>query len=169
MNLLETFTAVMEGNAARVNRISSLNQAIPLIETFLNEKTKDNLIAISPGLATNWPKPCPFEISIGTTDGNHKVCASQAWGAIADTGTLILLSGPENPTRLNFLADYHLVFVAAEKIVANKREVWQQLEAEGPLPRALNFISGPSRTADIEQTIQLGAHGPRSLWVFVVG
>lgn len=169
MNTVERFIETLTANAARVSSIRELGEAVPLIEQFIREKTLAPHLHLSPALQREWPVSNGITLTRGTSDGTHKLCASRAWAGIADTGTLVLLSGPDNPTRLNFLPDYHLVFLRKNQIVADKKAIWRKLEQEGTLPRAVNFISGPSRTADIEQTIALGAHGPRFLWVFVEG
>ena len=92
---------------------------------------------------------------------------------VAETGTLVLTSGPDNPTTLNFLPDTHIVVVDAKDIAGDYETVWHARCArhygEGALPRTVNLITGPSRSADIEQTLILGAHGPRRLHVMVVG
>jgi len=81
--------------------------------------------------------------------------------AIAETGTLMLLSSPQSPSTVSLLPETHIVIVRASRLVATLEEAFARLRAErGELPRAVNFISGPSRTGDIEQTIVLGAHGP---------
>ncbi len=90
---------------------------------------------------------------------------------IAETGTLLLASGPEAPTTLNFLPDNHVVVLKASQVVGAYEDALDRLrETHGPgkLPRVINFITGPSRTADIDQTIQLGALGPRRLHVLLV-
>ena len=87
-------------------------------------------------------------------------------------GTLMLLSGPENPTTLNFLPDTHIVMVKADDIAGDYETVWQrirELYGPGKLPRTVNLVTGPSRSADIEQTLILGAHGPRALHILIVG
>ena len=84
----------------------------------------------------------------------------------------MLLSGPDNPTTLNFLPDTHIVVVDADDIAGDYETVWQRIRAlygTGKLPRTVNMITGPSRSADIEQTLILGAHGPRALHILVVG
>jgi L-lactate dehydrogenase complex protein LldG len=83
----------------------------------------------------------------------------------------MLISGPESPTRNNFLPDNHIVVLRAEQIVPTYEEGWNRLRArETPftMPRTVNFITGPSRTADIELKIELGAHGPRRLHIVIV-
>ena len=92
--------------------------------------------------------------------------------AVAESGTLVLTSGVDNPTTLNFLPETAIVVVDAADIAGDYETVWDRLRAEtgeAPLPRTVNWVNGPSRSADIEQTLLLGAHGPRSLHVIVVG
>jgi L-lactate dehydrogenase complex protein LldG len=83
----------------------------------------------------------------------------------------MLVSGPQTPTTLNFLPETHVVVVRRDQIVATYEEAWGHLRAvqtKGMLPRTINFITGPSRTADIEQHMELGAHGPRRLHIVLV-
>lgn len=84
-----------------------------------------------------------------------------AFCAIAETGTLMLLSGPDTPASVSLLPETHVALLPIARIVARMEDAWALLKREhGALPRAVNFVSGPSRTADIEQTVTLGAHGP---------
>jgi L-lactate dehydrogenase complex protein LldG len=83
----------------------------------------------------------------------------------------MLISGTVTPTTLNFLPETHIVLVRADQVVATYEDGWERLrnrETPGTLPRSINFITGPSRTADIEQHIELGAHGPRRLHIVLV-
>ncbi|MDZ7748013.1 MAG: LUD domain-containing protein [Halofilum sp. (in: g-proteobacteria)] len=73
---------------------------------------------------------------------------------------LALASGPASPVTLGFLPEVHVVALSADRLVGSYEEAWSLLRARGPLPRTINWITGPSRSADIEQTLQLGAHGP---------
>jgi L-lactate dehydrogenase complex protein LldG len=89
--------------------------------------------------------------------------------ALAETGTLMLLSGPETPAATSLLPETHIAVVHQGRIVKAMEEAWSQTRQErGTLPRAVNFVSGPSRTADIEGQLQLGAHGPYRVHVIVV-
>jgi L-lactate utilization protein LutC len=84
-----------------------------------------------------------------------------AFCAIAETGTLMLLSGAETPATTSLLPETHVAIVDPRRIVATMEDAWDLMRKECKQPpRAVNFISGPSRTADIEQTVTLGAHGP---------
>jgi L-lactate dehydrogenase complex protein LldG len=83
------------------------------------------------------------------------------FAAIAETGTLALVSGAASPASMALLPETHIAVVPKSRIVAHMEDVFALLRHErGEPPRALNFVSGPSRTGDIEQTIVLGAHGP---------
>ena len=90
--------------------------------------------------------------------------------AIAETGTLMLLSGPDTPATLSLLPETHIAVVPVARLVATMEDGFALLRQErGSVPRAINFVSGPSRTGDIEQTIVLGAHGPCRVHLVVVG
>lgn len=92
-----------------------------------------------------------------------------AFCAVAETGTLVLLSGPRTWASASLLPETHIAIVPQSRIVASMEDAFALLRSEqGELPRAVNFISGPSRTGDIEQTIVLGAHGPYRVHVIVV-
>lgn len=89
--------------------------------------------------------------------------------AVAETGTLLLLSGPETYASASLLPETHIAIVAASRVVGSMEDAFALVRAErGELPRAANFISGPSRTGDIEQTIVMGAHGPYRVHVILV-
>ena len=97
------------------------------------------------------------------------LCVSHAVCGVAETGTLVLASGPQSPITLNFLPDVHVVAIPAEAIVGTYEHAWSLMRARGDMPRAVNWITGPSRSADIEQTLQLGAHGPIRLVIALYG
>ena len=118
-----------------------------------------------------WDKT-PIEVTRGASDGNDPVSVSHAVAGVAESGTLVLTSGIENPTTLNFLPETHIVVLASKDIVGDYEAAWAKLRAhygKGNLPRTVNLITGPSRSGDIEQTIILGAHGPRRLHIIMVG
>ena len=95
------------------------------------------------------------------TTGNDRLGVTGVFCGIAETGTLVILSGHDTPTATTLLPDTHIAVLRSSRIVAGMEEAFALIARErGRLPRAINFISGPSRTGDIEQTIVLGAHGP---------
>jgi L-lactate dehydrogenase complex protein LldG len=81
----------------------------------------------------------------------------------------MLLSGSESPTTIAFLPETSIVVLPAHRVLRAYEDGLSLLRRErGDLPRSINFITGPSRSGDIEQTIQLGAHGPKRLLVLLI-
>jgi L-lactate dehydrogenase complex protein LldG len=112
-----------------------------------------------------------LDIAKGPSAGGDLNALSHAFAGVAETGTVAMVSGPDNPTTLNFLPDNHIVVVDAKDLAGSYEESVEKLRAaygKGAMPRSLNLITGPSRSADIEQTLILGAHGPRKLHIIVV-
>lgn len=112
-----------------------------------------------------------FEISHGPSEGGDLTALSHALGGASETGTLFLVSGSENPTTLNFLPENHIVVLREKDIHAHQEDLWKRIRKKygsGNMPRTVNMITGPSRSADIEQTLILGAHGPLRLHIMVV-
>ena len=114
-------------------------------------------------------------VSEGPARPTDPVSLTGAFAGIAETGTLMLTSGAVGPTTLNFLPETHMAVLKASDITGCYEDAWDRLRVVqgaardgGTLPRTVNLITGPSRTADIEQTIQLGAHGPRRLCILLV-
>jgi L-lactate dehydrogenase complex protein LldG len=91
------------------------------------------------------------------------------FAAIAETGTLMMLSGPQTPASTHLLPETHVAIVPASRVVPHYEDAFARMREErGQPPRAMNLVSGPSRTGDIEQTIVLGAHGPYRVHVVIV-
>jgi L-lactate dehydrogenase complex protein LldG len=104
------------------------------------------------------------------TSGNDRLGITGAFCAIAETGTLVVLTGAQTPTATTLLPDTHVAIVRADRIVSGMEEAFALIRKErGKVPRGINMISGPSRTGDVEQTIVLGAHGPFRVHILVVG
>ena len=108
--------------------------------------------------------------------GDDAVSVQHAWAGIAETGTLMFPSDPGRPTTLNLLPETEIAVLRASAVHGAFEEAWDRLRAErggaepsgGFMPRNVMFVTGPSRSADIEQTLELGAHGPRRLHVILV-
>jgi L-lactate dehydrogenase complex protein LldG len=101
--------------------------------------------------------------------GEDLVGITGVFCAVAETGTLMLLSGARTPAATSLLPETHIALVRAGQLVRSMEDGWERVRSEcGKLPRAVNFVSGPSRTADIEQTLTLGAHGPYRVHVLLV-
>ncbi len=100
---------------------------------------------------------------------NEAVAMSLAAFGIAETGSLVMESGPASPTLFSFLPLHHLVVVEAGKILRTMEDYWAARREQGSTePRAITFVTGTSGTADIEARNVRGAHGPRYLHILVV-
>ena len=166
---LAVFTDRLEAAAATWTRAADGRAAVEAIADYLNEKgvVEPPIAADHPALrALPWPvgrRPAAQQAR-----GDTAAALTVAALGIAETGSLLLCAGPQTPTRLNFLPDILICLLASDALVDHLEDAWAWLRARGPLPRAVNLVTGPSRTADVEQTIQLGAHGPRHLHVVLV-
>jgi L-lactate dehydrogenase complex protein LldG len=94
--------------------------------------------------------------------------------AVADTGTLVLLSGPGRARVASLLPPIHVAVVKPEQVIPDLESLFASLTAEGDfssrhVSSAVTFITGPSRTADIELTLVVGVHGPQQLHVILLG
>ena len=166
------FVSEAETADAVVNRLAGLDQVPRVVKSLLAEiETGALKAAPNPSLqAMDWTG---IDIAFGRGEGSDHVGLSMAYAGVAETGTLVMASGPSSPTTLNFLPDVHMVVIREQDIAANYEEVWRRLYSEAKpdaprLPRTVNWITGPSRTADIEQTLLLGAHGPRKLIILLI-
>jgi len=163
------FKAKAEGVAATVEVVASADAVPTAVAAYLKNKA----LALEVDTGTDpWLAAMPWsevriEVSIRHPRDAGLTGVSHASFAIAETGTVALDSGADNPVTLNYLADYHIVAVEKPRVVAYQEEIWASYR-DGGMPRALCFITGPSRTGDIEFDIQLGAHGPRNLHVIIV-
>lgn len=119
--------------------------------------------------ALDWSSRPMLEIAQRRAEGTDMVSVQHGFAGIAETGTLMLPSDPTRPTTLNILTDTEIVVLRASRIVGAYEEAWDRLRAElGGMPRNVMLVTGPSRSADIEQTLELGAHGPRRLHIVLV-
>ena len=137
-----------------------------------NNLPAEAAMAPSPQLdGYDWASQGMLSLRRGAGRGSDQVSITGAFAGIAETGTLVMASGPDHPVTLNLLPDTHIVVLREADIVGGYEEVWTRLRqryGKDGMPRTVNTITGPSRTADIEQTIELGAHGPRRLHILVV-
>jgi L-lactate dehydrogenase complex protein LldG len=168
--LVEYFRRVLSAHNTTVSSIEAITELPQAVADYLSHLTVDPIIfgGENPLLNTlAWSRVgLQWEQSEFTHDGQVAI-ASADYG-IADTGTVVLQSSAKNPTRNNFLAEHHIVVLNKETILPYSEDVWAAMLANNPvLPRAINFISGPSSSADVGLKLEYGAHGPRTLAVFL--
>ncbi|TVP78500.1 LUD domain-containing protein [Thioalkalivibrio sp.] len=168
--LQQVFRAGLEKVSGTMSEVTKLDEVPGAVAGYLSGHGLAPEAAVAPSLESLDWSGAGIQASFGPTRGGDYAGVSLAWRGVAENGSLVLLSGPENPTSLNFLPDHHIVVLHGKDLVPHLEPVWVALRERGEQgwPRTVNVITGPSRTADIELTIQLGAHGPRSLHVLLV-
>ena len=167
------FIEMAERAAATVARVSRLAEVPAAVSSFLAGHNLPAALRLAPdpvlqGLA--WSERPLLKVESGAARPDDKTSLTAAFAGIAETGTLMLLSGPTNPTTLSLLPENHIAVLSADAIVGPYEDAWDRLRAARPggMPRTVHFITGPSRSADIEQQLQMGAHGPRRLHIILV-
>jgi L-lactate dehydrogenase complex protein LldG len=157
------------GTVARVRDLDAVPEALAGYLAAQNLPT-EFVMAPHPDLrAIPWATRPMLRPREGRAEPSDTVSLQHAFAGIAETGTLMLPSSPERPTTLNLLADTAVVLLRASRLVGAYEEAWDLMRAElGAMPRNVMLVTGPSRSADIEQSLELGAHGPRRLHVVLV-
>ena len=168
-----------------VERIADRGAVAPAVARYLSELDLPPELALQPALRAPqssragvcWPEFADLDwgsvglaVEARPTIGEDRLGITGTFCAIAETGTLVMLAGADTPTATTLLPDTHVAVLRADRIVSGMEEAFDLIRRErGRLPRAVNLISGPSRTGDIEQTIVLGAHGPFRVHILVLG
>ena len=168
---VEHFLAKLEAVNTKVSRLPDLDKVSATVGRHLKAHRLGSslVVAPDPDLApVRWSNRLRVERRAAL--GGDRVSVTSAFAGVAETGSLVLLSGVESPTTLNFLPEDHIVVLFADRILTHLEDVWPRLRKAHPrMPRTVNLITGPSKTADVEQTLQEGAHGPRRLHVILIG
>ncbi len=164
------FIDKLESVSARVTRVASIDKVAGVVARLLQSFDLGDRLVVAPDPTLDG---IPWSNRLGVerraAGGGDRLSVTGAYLGVAETGSLVLLSSPESPTTLNFLPDDHVIVVRESQIVPHIEDVWVRMRHDKQaMPRTVNFITGPSKTADIEQTIQEGAHGPRRLHVILV-
>lgn len=168
---VDLFRSLAESVSATTDRVRVLNDVPQAISQYLSDQNLPSQIKSShdPLLgAIDWSRQPMIDVTKGIGDISDDVGLAVAIAGIAETGTLVLKSGPDMSTTLNFLPETHIVLLPLDRLVGEYEITWLNLRQSGDMPRTVNWITGPSRTGDIEQTMQLGIHGPRRLHIILV-
>lgn len=163
------------GTVARVPDAASVPAAVA---EYLASQNLPSTLVMSPHAelqAMPWAERPLLQVREGRAEASDLVSVQQAFAGIAETGTLMLPSAPDRPTTINLLPDTAIAVLRTSRVVGAYEDAWDLLRAEhlpqpsgGFMPRNVMLVTGPSRSADIEQTLELGAHGPRRLHVVLI-
>ena len=175
---LDLFVANVEREYGTVIRLPDIAAVPEAVADYLARQNLPSALVMAPHpelRAVPWAERPLLRLREGRAEGSDLVSLQHGFAGIAETGTLMLPSGPERPTTLNLLAETALVLLRASRVVGAYEEAWDLLRAEhvpgaegSAMPRNVMLVTGVSRSADIEQTLELGAHGPRRLHVLLV-
>jgi hypothetical protein len=162
------FIAKAQANLFTVECIASLQMLVPAVRKLLPSVSGIADISVAPALA-NLGWPADWTINCGAGRSVESLSVTLAVAGIAETGSVVFRSDPQNPTTLNFLPDVHVIVLRTPDIVAFTEDVWARMRTEGgDWPRTVNIISGPSRTADVGGVIVRPAHGPKDVHLILV-
>lgn len=155
--------------ASTVDEVAAMDEVPAAVARYLGEQGLPLSAVCWPGIANlDWDR-AGLRVEARRARDEDLVGITGAFCAIAETGTLVLLSGPGSPGSVSLVPETHVAILPVSRIVDCMEEAWALVRTErGAVPRAMNLVSGPSRTADIEQTVTLGAHGPYRVHIVLV-
>jgi L-lactate dehydrogenase complex protein LldG len=167
---VEQFEKRAKSQAAEVRRIASMDDVPAAVADILRSRNLQAIIHLpstSPSDQLRW-QTAPGLTQESSPPGPDDASLALAPFAIAETGTLAYASALDAPASWHFRAGLEIAVIRAESILPHLEEVLSKVKARGEFPRTLNLVTGPSRTGDIEQTLELGAHGPKALAILIV-
>lgn len=171
------FRQMAERMASTVDEVATLADAPSAVARYLLSQGLAPRAVVWPQLGTLPWAAAGLEVEArrpkrDESQGADLVGITGCFCALAETGTLVLTSSGDMPASTHLLPETHIAVVPASRIVAGMEDAFALMRAErggvaDMMPRAVNMVSGPSRTGDIEQTIVLGAHGPYRVHIVV--
>jgi L-lactate dehydrogenase complex protein LldG len=170
----ELFATFLKGQSATVIEVKGAAEVPAALAQYLRQTNLPMRIRVGNDAylaSLDWKTAPALERRNGPAIDSDEVGLSRVTAAVAETGTLVLASGPDNPVTLGFLPETHIAVVEEQALVGGYEGAWERIRARfgrRAMPRTVNFVSGPSRTADIGGQLVMGAHGPRRLCVILV-
>jgi L-lactate dehydrogenase complex protein LldG len=168
------FKSHLEGQSATVIEVASAADIPSAVAHYLRSNNLPQRIRMGSDAALAalpWDREPAMTRDAGPAAATDETGLSHAAAAVAETGTLALFAGADNPVTLNYVPETHVVVVNERDLVGGYEDVWPKVRArygQSQMPRTVNLISGPSRTGDIGGKLVMGAHGPRRMCVILV-
>ena len=171
--LVDRAVRLMEEVLIDVVRLQTRAEVPEALRDWLEGHGVDGALTVAPALGdVDFPDDYPHAVRRGAADGLERTSLTPCVAAVAETGSVVFTSTADTPATLNFLPENHAVVLHEDQVVAHVDDVFGRLrDVTGrgePMPRAVNFVTGPSRTADVEQTLEIGAHGPKRMLVLLL-
>ncbi|MDA0236963.1 MAG: lactate utilization protein C [Proteobacteria bacterium] len=165
----ERFKIRCQESASTLDEIKGIDELPLAVTRYLSKKGLPTKVVCWPDFVDLPWSAEGIQMESRSAIGDDKVGLTGSYCAVAETGTLVLLSGQESHATTSLLPETHIAVIRRSRIVKTMEDAWRLIRGEvGSLPRQVSFISGPSRTADIEMTLVYGAHGPFRVHVIII-
>jgi len=171
---LALFTRMAEGVAATVRHLSGPADVPGAVADYLSGHNLPARARVAPDAALRslpWDSRPTLEVAFGPAGPADRVTVTRALAGVAETGSCLMTSGPDGGPTLIFLPETNIIVLASDAVTGSYEEAWDMLrrrQGDRGMPRIATLVTGPSRTADIEQTPQVHAHGPGHLHILLV-
>jgi L-lactate dehydrogenase complex protein LldG len=173
-DICQAFLVNVMRNRGSVDCVATRGDAVKAIGHYLYTHFRSHRLVAGhdPRLAAMPWRDAGVLPRFGSLEEGETVALSFARLGVAETGAIVTWTGKANPAANNLLPEHHIVLVDSADLVATLEHAWERINADmeaSGRPRGINFIAGPSSTADIEGQLVYGAHGPRNWHVIVLG
>lgn len=171
VDLVDAFLARAAEVGATTARVTRVDLGAAVAD-YLRARNLPHVAKLSPEIdawQVEWP--ASLNVTAGGASADDLVGITLARAGVAETGTVVMAAGAQSPTKLNYLPETHIAVLHARNIVATYEQALDKVRGADKaalLPRTVNWITGPSRTADIEQTLLVGVHGPKRIHIVIV-
>ena len=169
--LVVRFREMAQFAGASVDAIDNDAAAPAAVARYLSREGLGARLILSPSerlLRMPWGDTPRLSVRRSRFGPDDRVAVTEAVAGVAETGTLLVRSGANSPNLLHLLPEAHMAILDSAAIVGSYEDALDALDKDETWPRAATFITGPSRTADIEKTPQIGVHGPRQLHIILI-
>ncbi|MBI3675837.1 MAG: LUD domain-containing protein [Proteobacteria bacterium] len=169
-DLVKQFADRARRTAAEVQILNDLSDVPAAVADILRGKNMEAAIHLpphSPFAALDWKTAPGLSLESKSPGPDDAALALVPFG-IAETGTLVNPARDSAPASWHFRPGLEIAVIHTRDILPHMENVFARIKQSGALPHTINFVSGPSRTGDIEQTLELGAHGPKALAILIV-
>jgi L-lactate dehydrogenase complex protein LldG len=169
---LAQFVRNVEKEFGSVARVADISQVPDAVADYVAAQNLPMSVVVAPHPVLQelpWSNRPLLSVRNGRAEASDQISVQRAFAGISETGTVMLPATAETPATLNLLPDTEIVVLSASRVVGPYEDAWDLLRRElGDMPRNVMLVTGPSRSADIEQALELGAHGPRQLHIVLV-
>ena len=169
-DMLSKFVRGLEKVMATNELITDASLLAESVEAYLLQHNAGRELVVTDAIRqASLLENCSLQLLDAPTRGNETSAITMAYAGIAETGSLVMLSGADTPVTTNFLPDNFVCVLKVGDVLNDMESLWARMASEKRImPRSVNLVTGPSRTADVEQIIQMGAHGPRRVHVMLL-